>query len=186
MSESASHLIGGEGRSSAAAAEETFTFDGREVLLRPARAEDRARHEEFHARVEPHDLRLRFFGAVRELPQSVLERLVQMDHHRAMAFVAIGQTASGMLETLAVAQMHAEPNNEAAELGLLVRSDLKGRGLGTVLLEKLIRYCRSSGIHRLNADVLADNTRMLRLARRHGFRFVAAGQGTVRIVLDLH
>ena len=62
------------------------------------------------------------------------------------------------------------PDNTSAEFAVLVRSDLKGRGLGRVLLEKLIRYCASRGTQELIGDVLAGNAPMLHLAARLGFK----------------
>ena len=57
----------------------------------------------------------------------------------------------------------------SAEFAISVRSDLKGQGLGSALLEKLIRYCRGKGTEELTGQVLPDNRPMLALAARHGF-----------------
>jgi len=50
-----------------------------------------------------------------------------------------------------------------------VRSDLKGSGLGTLLMDKLIRTLRAQGTRRLVATVLGENYRMRTLAKRLGF-----------------
>ena len=68
---------------------------------------------------------------------------------------------------------------------LLRPSCPRGRGLGTALLGKVIRYCRSRHTRRLTADVLAHNTGMLRLAYRHGFRKASVQRGTIHLTLDL-
>ena len=74
-----------------------------------------------------------------------------------------------------------------AEFGIIVRSDLKGGGLGAILMDKLIRTLRAQGTQRLVATVLIDNARMLALQRDLGF--VDSGvdrvNGTHEIHLDL-
>jgi acetyltransferase len=72
-----------------------------------------------------------------------------------------------------------------AELALLVRSNLKGLGLGSALLARLIGHCRNRGTSLLVAEVLQQNARMLKLAKRFGFRRQDAQFGTVRLVLEL-
>jgi acetyltransferase len=165
--------------------EETVEVGGRSVLLRPIRPEDLPRHEAFLARIEAGDMRTRFLHAVRALPPSELKRLTQIDYEREMAFIATGTDPQGDEETLGVVRAHADPDNAAAEFAVLVRSDLKGRGLGGALLRKLVRYCRGRGTGELYGDVLADNVRMLALADELGFRRTSTQDGCVRVVLDL-
>lgn len=73
-----------------------------------------------------------------------------------------------------------------AELGIVVRSDLKGKRLGERLLDKIIRYARGRGTAQLIAQVRADNARMLALAKKLGFEIDRSpGDGVVHIALDL-
>ena len=166
---------------------ETVSWEGHEVLLRPIRPEDEAQQREFMSRIEPEDLRLRFFSSRRELPRSELARLVQIDYAREMAFVALAKTPEGKTETLGAVHALADPDNIEAEFAIIVRSDLKGRGLGHLLLDKLIRYQRAHGTQRLVGLVLRENEAMHDLARTHGFRTDRAGSDTtsVRHVLEL-
>jgi acetyltransferase len=166
--------------------EEWVEVSGRSLLLRPIRPEDFEKHRAFLAKVSEEDLRTRFFRYVRELRIDELASLTQIDYERAMAFVAIANDAEGRSETLGVVRAYADPDNIEAEFAILVRSDWGGHGLGTVLLEKLIRYCRARGIQRLIGEVLAENTRMLHLARDCGFEIDRAREGVVRVSLDLH
>jgi acetyltransferase len=153
-------------------------------LLRPIRPEDFERHREFLSKVSAEDLRTRFFRFVRDVPTSELASLTQIDYERAMAFVAMEQE-NGVFRTLGVARAYADPDNIEAEFAILVRSDWNGHGLGTVLLSKLIRYCRARGIQRLVGDVLTENARMLHLAKDCGFSAELPDGGTVRISLAL-
>jgi acetyltransferase len=165
--------------------EEAVTFDGRTVLIRPLRPEDSPQHREFVTHISDEDMQARFFRAVRELPPGELAYLTQLDYERAMAFIAVATNAHGEDETLGVVRAQADPDNENAEFAVLVRSDLKGHGLGSLLLEKIIRYCRERGIRCLAGDVLATNGRMLQLARTHGFHVEPAHDRVVRVTLGL-
>jgi acetyltransferase len=86
-------------------------------------------------------------------------------------------------DVFGVAQLVRAPNRDVAEFALLVRSDLKGRGLGEALLRLMIHYSRSIGILCLSADVLHENAAMLRLSQKLGFE--ARGCATDRLALHL-
>jgi acetyltransferase len=130
-------------------------------------------------------IRYRFFRLLRGLPHSELARLTQIDYDREMAFIATAKTDEGAPETLGVVRAIADPDNTSAEFAILVRSDLKGKGLGRALLKKLVRYCRTRGIKELVGEVLADNRRMIALAARLGFRMGSARDGSMQVRLEL-
>ena len=128
---------------------------------------------------------MRFFSGVRELPASDLAHFTHIDYEREMAFIAVAAAGAAAGEILAVARACADPDNDAAEFAVLVRSDLKRQGLGTLLMRKLIRYCRERGTRELWGSVLAENTAMLHLARSLGFRTRAREQNIEEVALDL-
>jgi acetyltransferase len=166
--------------------EEWISWEERRVLLRPIRPEDEPQHAEFFSRLTPEDIRLRFFSVVRNVHHSQLARLTQIDYDREMAFIATVRSERGEDETLGVARAVADPDNTNAEFAVIVRSDLKSKGLGWILLDKLIRYCQSQGIQELFGEVLRHNDSMLRLVRRLGFvRAASADEDTVRVKLTL-
>ena len=135
------------------------------VLLRPIRPEDEHLYKAFFDKVDPNDSRLRFFQPVRNLTHDFLARLTQVDYAREIAFVAL----SDMNELLGVSRFATDPDYEQAEFGILVRSDIKGRGLGSALMRHLIAYARAEGLKELAGYVLAANTGMLALATELGF-----------------
>jgi acetyltransferase len=166
--------------------EERVGFHGRELVLRPIRPEDEPQHARFLARVDPEDLRLRFFTVVRAFSHSQLARFTQIDYDREMAFIAASRDDGGDEETLGVARAIADPDRTRAEFAILVRSDMKGRGLGALLMKKMIRYCREREIGEVVGDVLATNQRMLALARGLGFEIGPSGDpGVLRVKLPL-
>ena len=164
--------------------EEWIEHRGRSLLLRPIRPEDSARHRQFLSQISPQDLRMRFFSGVRELPEPELAHLTHIDYDREMAFIAVAAAGAGAGDILGVARACAGPDNRA-EFAVLVRSDLKRQGLGTLLMRKLIRYCRERGIRELWGSVLAENATMLHLARSLGFRMRAREQNVEEVALDL-
>jgi acetyltransferase len=167
--------------------EEWIEFGGRRLLLRPIRSEDEPLHREFLVRIEPRDLKSRFFIAKREFAHSELARFAQVDYDREMAFIATALNEAGKPETLGVVRAIADPDNLVSEFAILVRSDLKGKGLGSTLLGKMIRYCRDHGTRELVGEVQASNEFMLALAADLGFtvRPLAQDPGTIRVTLAL-
>ena len=72
-------------------------------------------------------------------------------------------------ETLGVVRLHAYPSHETAEYAILLRSDLKGRGLGWSLMQLIIEYAKSEGLKRISGQILQENSVMLKMCRELGF-----------------
>ncbi len=148
---------------------EQVEWQGRALTLRPIRPEDEDRHRAFLADLAPEDVRMRVFYSRRSIAHSELARLTQIDYAREIAFVATEADESDGERTLGVVRAAIDPDNHDAEFGIIVRSSLKGAGLGELLMNKLIRTLRERGTRRLVATVLRGNRRMLELARDLGF-----------------
>ncbi len=140
--------------------------DGLSAFVRPIRPEDEPLLSKFLGKVSAEDLRLRFFSSVHEFNHASLVRLTQIDYARTMALVAMNDQKD---EIFGVARLHADANHETAEYAILVRTDLKGRGLGWQLMNLLIEYARSEGLSRMTGDVLRENSVMLDMCRELGF-----------------
>jgi acetyltransferase len=136
------------------------------VFVRPVRPEDEDLFRLFFTKVTMDDLRLRFFAPVKDFGHNFIARLTQLDYARAMAFVAI-EDASG--DMLGAVRLHADANYQTAEFAILLRSDLKGRGLGWRLMELILDYGRSEGLRQINGQILRENTVMIRMCRELGF-----------------
>ena len=166
---------------------ESVAWRGETIVLRPIRPEDESQHRAFLELLQPHDLRLRFFSARRELPRSELARLTQIDYAREMAFIAVRTLADGTVQTLGVVRAVIDPDNVDAEFAIIVRSDLKRQGLGRLLLRKMIDFLARRGTRRMIGDVLRENTAMRELARSQGLTVNAATSDAdaLRFVLTL-
>ena len=140
--------------------------DGWRVSVRPIRPEDEPELHEFLKHVTSQDLRLRFFAPMKEFSHQFIARLTQLDYARAMAFVAFDEVTN---ELVGVVRIHSDSIYENGEYAILLRSDLKGRGLGWALMQLIIEYARSEGLKIISGDVLQENTIMLEMCRSLGF-----------------
>lgn len=149
--------------------EELVDWDGGKLLLRPIRPEDGAAHVTFFNALTPDDVRYRMFVRVRELQPAQLARFTQIDYDREMAFIATRTGPDGLPETLGVGRVVADPDNTSAEFAVTVRSDLKGKGLGVMLMNKLIAYCRARGTREIVGEALPQNAPVIGLVKKLGF-----------------
>jgi acetyltransferase len=103
-----------------------------------------------------------------------------------MALVAIENAGVAGERVLGEVRAVSEPGKAVADFAIVVASEIKGMGLGTALLQSLVRYCRSEGIGELRGETLDGNLRMQALARRLGFeQRSGADRGTVDLRLAL-
>jgi acetyltransferase len=144
--------------------------EGWRVFVRPIRPEDEPLIHELLRHVTAHDLRLRFFAPMKEFTHEFIARLTQLDYARAMAFVAFDEATNQMV---GVVRIHSDSIYETGEYAILLRSDLKGRGLGWALMQLIIEYAKSEGLKAISGDVLKENTVMLEMCRNLGFEVKA-------------
>ena len=151
--------------------EETVRLpDGREFLVRPIRPEDEPLIHEMIGRTSMEDIRLRFFAPMRRLPHAMAARLTQIDYDREMALIAVAHDPALAGDAIfGVVRITADPDGERAEYAVLVRSDMKGKGLGHLLMNRILDYARTRGIREVFGEVLRENTTMLQLCRELGF-----------------
>ena len=143
----------------------TTLRDGTAILVRPVRPDDEQLYPPFFAQVSKQDLRLRFFAPVKEFSHTFIARFTQLDYARAMAFVAIEEAGN----MLGVVRLHANSDYDKGEYAVLVRSDLKGKGLGWHLMQRIIEYARSEGLRTIEGQVLNENSSMLKMCADLGF-----------------
>jgi acetyltransferase len=141
--------------------------DGSTVLVRPVRPEDETLYEDFFAAVTQEDLRLRFFAPIKDRGHAFVARLTQLDYERAMALAAIEPVSRALL---GVVRLHLDSDRRHGEYAILLRSNLKGRGLGWELMRLIIEYARAEGVQQISGQVLRENSTMLAMCEKLGFR----------------
>ncbi|MBV9860555.1 MAG: GNAT family N-acetyltransferase [Alphaproteobacteria bacterium] len=151
--------------------EQVRLADGLQVFLRPIRAEDAPALQELFARMSPEDRRLRFFAPLRELSAPLAFRLTHVDYEHALALLAFAAETGAILGVarLAVDPARADLERGCAEFAVALRSDLKGHGLGRLLVQRLLRTAPRLGATEICGYVLRENDRMLHLCRDLGF-----------------
>ncbi|HJV85089.1 MAG TPA: bifunctional acetate--CoA ligase family protein/GNAT family N-acetyltransferase [Noviherbaspirillum sp.] len=168
------------------ALEEWIRWQDSPVLLRPIKPEDGPQHIEFFNVLDPEDVRYRMFVRMRELTNPQLARMTQIDYNREMAFIATRKGEDDAPETLGVARVIFDPDNVSAEFAIIVRTDLKGKGLGRILMRKLVQYCRDRGTQEIVGETLSYNKALIGLARGFGFQASRSVENdTTHLVLDL-
>ncbi|HTY70657.1 MAG TPA: bifunctional acetate--CoA ligase family protein/GNAT family N-acetyltransferase [Alphaproteobacteria bacterium] len=156
-----------------------------DALIRPIRPEDAPGLVRLFNRLSREDVRMRFFAPIHELSPRQLLRFTQIDYDREMALVLEIPDGKTGGEIVAVVRLSADPDNRQAEFAALVRSDLQGKGVGRLMMERLVDYARRRGLGEMFGDILEDNRRMRTLCQSLGFDVAAQGPGVVRATLKL-
>lgn len=162
--------------------------DGKAFRLRPIRPEDETALAAMVMACEPEDLRLRFMAAMKSFPHQTAARFTQIDYDREMALIAVDPAAGyGEGPIFGVVRIVADPENEVAEFAVLVRSDMKGQGLGYTLMSSILDYARARGLVRVHGEILRENVGMRNLARSLGFQPEASSDfsDVLHVTLDL-
>ncbi|PXY19552.1 bifunctional GNAT family N-acetyltransferase/acetate--CoA ligase family protein [Prauserella muralis] len=154
--------------------------DGGTVHLRPVVPTDADGLVALHGRLSERTRYLRYFGAYPRIPARDLERFSTVDHHDRVAFVALlgdDVVAVGRYERL---------DESSAEVAFVVDDAHQGRGLGSILLEHLAAAASESGLRRFVAEVLAENSAMIRVFRDAGYQVSRAfEEGVVHLEFDI-
>ncbi len=158
--------------------------DGQCAIVRPIRPEDAAALRDMFDRSSQNDLYFRFFQALRALPEELTARLTQIDYDREMAF-AVFLPPSGAEsrlqaptagEMVGIVHLVMTPDRDSAEFAVIVRSDMKGKGLGYFLMGHVIDYAAQQAVKEIYGHVRRDNAAMLTMSREFGFEAATEGE----------
>lgn len=162
------------------------TKDGTQLLIRPIKPEDELIHLAFFKKLTPQDITFRFFRAVSIMPHHSLARFTQIDYEREMAFIAVQQGHDNQTETIGVIRIVADADNDEAELAVIVRPDMHRKGIGSLLMEKIINYCKARGIKRITGQIMIGNQAMIKLATQFEFELrTCFEESVINIALKL-
>lgn len=85
---------------------------------------------------------------------------------------------------LGLVRLKDELDEKTVEFAIVVRSRIKGHGLGWLLMQHVIDYAKKKGLRRVLGDVLVENATMLQMCAELGFRQMDMGSDLRRVVLD--
>ena len=144
--------------------------DGRVLWLRPVLPEDEPALQRAFGKLTPDEIYLRFFAPLKALSHAMATRFTQIDYDRQMVLILTEHGAPGTTEYYGSVNIVCDPDLQQAEYAILVRHDMTGKGLGGLLMRRIIAYARSRGIGEIFGEVLAQNHSMLSLCQQLGFR----------------
>jgi GNAT superfamily N-acetyltransferase len=153
------------------------------ITIRAVRPDDKERLVTAFKALEPRSIYLRFFSLKKELSDRELRRVTECD---GVSEVAVVATIGGDDRETIVAMGNYVRAGAAAEIAFAVEEDFQGRGIAARLLRQLAEIARTNGVSQLEADVLAENTPMLKVFRKSGLRMrESQSQGVVHATLLL-
>ena len=158
--------------------------DGRDVLLRPLRAEDEPLVREMLSSLSEETLRVRFF-VVMEITHRMLMHFCNIDYDREIAIVA-ELKEEGSRRIIGGCRLIVEPDSEKGQFAILIHDEFQKQGLGEKLLDATIGIARDKRLREIYGIVLTENDKMLKLARRMGFRSAMLPDGITRVSLQLN
>jgi acetyltransferase len=149
---------------------------GGTCVVRPVRPDDAQMLQELVRGLSPESRYFRFVSSFTELPAPMLARFTLIDYDREMALVALvrerredGAEGAETERVVGVSRYVINPDQASCEFSLVVAEDMKGRGLGTRLMESIMEVARDRGLAEIVGFVLTNNTTMLKLMRTMGF-----------------
>jgi RimJ/RimL family protein N-acetyltransferase len=156
--------------------------DGTLVRIRQIQPNDKQGILLGMAHMSPQSRRNRFFSAINTLPDQILRDLTELDHDSHDAWVAVtGPTQ--FPHPVGVARYVRHPHDpHVAEIALAVVDEFQSIGMGTIFADILHEAARERGISEFSAIVLADNKKVLAMARKYGAtgQFRSSGEYEIR------
>jgi acetyltransferase len=144
--------------------------DGRFIAIRAVRTADEAGLKYMFEHCSPDDLHMRTFGAVKDFSGPAAYRLTHVDPKTEIALLALSEQEALPADIYGAAHITADLEDpETAEFDVIVRSDLKGHGVGFALMEAILTVARSFGLATVKGFVLRENSAMLVMAHELGF-----------------
>ena len=164
--------------------EHTQTSTGVDIFVRPIRPEDAPLLVELFESLSPQSVYRRFFTPMKRLPHSMLARFTQIDYDRHVALVALS-VSNSQEAMLGVARIILARNQKEAEFSIVVGDPWQGKGIGAALLQRCISIAKERGIEKVMGTVLAENTQMLNLGKKLGFKInKVVGAGEYELSID--
>ncbi|MEX5686164.1 MULTISPECIES: GNAT family N-acetyltransferase [Pseudomonas] len=141
--------------------------DGRHVLIRPLAEKDREREYTFIKRLSPESRHMRFLAQINEPSDSMLKQLMDTDNRQRVAYIALVHD-NGQLIEIGVSR-YAATREQECECAVTVADEWTHLGLGTLLMEHLIKAARKNGFHQMYSVDSSSNAPMRDLAKALGF-----------------
>jgi acetyltransferase len=148
---------------------ETWTLDdGSKLTLRHIAPADAAIEQAFVHGLSRQSSYLRFHGTIKDLSKKDLEKYTNPDSRNAVALIVVHSGETGE-EEIGVARYSIDPDGASGEFAIVVADAWQKRGIGTRLMNALIRHLKASGVKRISGSVLKSNAAMRKFAKQMDF-----------------
>jgi GNAT superfamily N-acetyltransferase len=141
--------------------------DGREVLIRPVRISDEETLQDLFYRLSEESVYRRFMAHKSTHPREDMQKLVNLDNEQSIALVAC-TVGTACEEIVAMARYDVDPATRLGDVAFVVHDDWQNKGLGTILMRRMVEIARARGVAGFSADVLASNKPMMAVFRKSG------------------
>ncbi len=143
------------------------TSDGAELIVRPIRPTDEEMMSDMFYDLSDQTIINRFFSMLKSMPHRKLQEFCCIDYENEMSVVVI-HGRSPKLKMVGVGSYHLNPATNRAEVAFLVADDWQGKGIGTFLMQYLVKIAKSKKIAGFTAEVMRDNVAMIALMHKAG------------------
>ncbi len=165
--------------------EHVLLKNGQGLIFRPASLDDIPKVESFMFRVSRESLRMRFMASISQVSADVIKQLCSGDLKSDGCVIALtGEDRDS--KVVGLGNYIASGNGHTAEVAFLIEDDYQGKGIGTLLLERLAGLAAANGFIEFEAEVLPDNQPMINVFKSSGFeRHQVWNSDTVHIELPV-
>jgi len=143
--------------------------DGSACTLRALRPEDTAALQDFVRTLSARSKRMRFFSAINELSRHEVAHYAQIDYGRDMVIIAVVD-AGGRPRIIGEARYTILADRRSGDFAIAIADAHGGKGLGALLMNRLLDAAREQGLATLRGQVLAENEAMLGMMEKLDFR----------------
>ncbi len=157
--------------------------DGAHVTIRPIKPDDEPQIREMFYSFSEQTVYLRYHGQLKSMPHNRLQVFCNVDYDTEMALVGVVGSENNE-EVVGVGRYLTDPGKRTAEMAFVVADEWQRKGLGTVFFRRLLEIGHKDGIQTFTADVLAENSGMLKIFHRSGLNVeTTTEEGVVRVVM---
>jgi GNAT superfamily N-acetyltransferase len=142
--------------------------DGRQIEIRALRREDEADMLAAVGKTSAQSLQRRFFVMKRHFSDKERTFFMDVDFKNHVAIVALADEAGHKVIVGGGRYIVFEPGR--AEMAFVVVDSWQGRGVGSILMRHLVKIAIIAGLNELTAEVLPENTAMINVFGKFGFR----------------
>ncbi|MCS7096775.1 MAG: bifunctional acetate--CoA ligase family protein/GNAT family N-acetyltransferase [Nitrososphaerota archaeon] len=155
--------------------------NGMQVTLRPIKPEDESMLRAFYQSLSEETIRLRFLQSIYQFPRELLTRQCNLDYDREIAIVAESEDR----KIIAMGMLTTDPGRKSGEFAVVVGDRWQGMGLGSKLVDYLVKISEDMALESIYAYISSDNVKMINLCSEKKFKIERINGELVKASLSL-